>query len=246
MSRLFTTDFLEKVAIEKLLSRAERNMFIFIFGEELNYEQIQEEYDISRCTAQGQMRRIYNKFGMKAGNGRGKEEKLRNHLLQLKEEHEKREQEVLSRQRIKNSDSSLSAERLGDFLASEVAKYTPFERKDIVSRLAILEELVHNNPQAIFQKIVAKVPWKEGKTFIENIQDIYALVEKEQLPPQIVLQNLPMFVEKMSVLVKDSEEDIALHLLDSLIKKFKDTTAKTLKDVAELHSPHDGQSEVSN
>jgi DNA-binding CsgD family transcriptional regulator len=208
MSNLFSRDFLERAATSHLLSRTERNIFKFVYGEELSYEQIHDLYSITPNTAQGQMRRVYEKFGIE-GEGRGKFEKLKNFLLELKEQQ--------LNPHVLDAEHSANQMRAGSTVS------TPNPLPSILSRLSSLEERFIQI--STLQETILEIPWKASDSDLEKIECIYEILQKGEISPQAVLQSFPIFVKNLSVLVSYSEKDIALRLLDVLIEMLKDSDA---------------------
>jgi DNA-binding CsgD family transcriptional regulator len=208
MSNLFSQDFLERAAVSQHLSRTEKNMLKLVYGEDLSYEQINDRYGISKSTAHGQMRRVYEKFGIE-GEGKGKFEKLKFFLLELKDRQLK--------PHVTNAEHS--ANQMG--AGSTIPTQNPLA--SIFSRLSSLEEKFVQ--MSTLQETILEIPWQSGNSVREDIECIYEILQKGEISPQAVLQNFPIFVKDLSVLVSYSEKDLALRLLDVLIEMLKDSDA---------------------
>jgi hypothetical protein len=154
------------------------------------------------------MRRVYEKFGIE-GEGKGKFEKLKFFLLELKDRQLK--------PHVTNAEHS--ANQMG--AGSTIPTQNPLA--SIFSRLSSLEEKFVQ--MSTLQETILEIPWQSGNSVREDIECIYEILQKGEISPQAVLQNFPIFVKDLSVLVSYSEKDLALRLLDVLIEMLKDSDA---------------------
>ncbi|MGB3405174.1 MAG: ATP-binding protein [Microcoleaceae cyanobacterium] len=75
----FQKDFLNELANEKELTEAEKEVFIPIFGDDKNREQVKDELFISQTAINTRLTGIYSKFQI-SGSGPVKEKKLKDYL----------------------------------------------------------------------------------------------------------------------------------------------------------------------